>query len=87
MKDNNNSLAVPNLTIPPEAVEAAAREIYDRGEFTPMSDARLVATAAIRAALAAWPGVGIFEDETGWDVHIELPLVILLNTENPDAEA
>lgn len=28
MKDNNNSLAVPNLHIPPEAVEAAARAAH-----------------------------------------------------------
>lgn len=32
----------------------------------------------IAAALNAWPGMGKFEDETGWDVHIELPLLVPL---------
>ena len=52
MKDNNNSLAVPNLTIPPEAHEAAFAA-YDQCKG---GVAESIA-AAIRAALAAWPGV------------------------------
>lgn len=36
---------------------------------------------AIAAAINAWPGVGRFADETGWDVHIELPLLIPLPQE------
>ena len=39
---------------------------------------------AIAAALNAWPGMGRFEDETGWDVHIELPLLIPLPAEASD---
>lgn len=55
MKDNNNSLAVPNLHIPPEAVEAAARELapHPWSMYTDGAKAHFQAkaTAAIRAAL------------------------------------
>ena len=61
--------------IPDEVVKAASREyelyIYDA---VSADGIRL----AIAAALNAWPGMGVFEDETGWDVHIELPLLIPL---------
>ena len=58
-----------NINIPPEAVEAAARamchnaykhlpEMRDVDAYTPDADYWLAqATAAIRAALAAWPGM------------------------------
>lgn len=60
--------------VPPDAMYAAWKAI----------NAGMTLNDAIAAAINAWPGVGIFEDETGWDVHIELPLLILLNTEPRD---
>lgn len=58
-----------DITIPPEAVEAAARAIFDaapfREEEAPLHEqsaqyqalTRAYATAAIAAALNAWPGM------------------------------
>lgn len=80
-----------NITIPPAALEAGARalaryncEQWDndpdrwRAYFT--DEAR----AAFLAMIDAWPGMGRFEDETGWDVHIELPLLIPLTEASDD---
>ena len=58
-----------DITIPPEAVEAAARAIFDaapfRDEEAPLHEqselyqalTRAYATAALRAGIAAWPGL------------------------------
>ena len=57
-----------DITIPPEAVEAAARALYDvlRSDIDPLDWTeigdwrqdyfRKEATAALRAGIAAWPG-------------------------------
>ena len=75
-----------NITIPPEAVEAAARADYevtrqDGPDCLPTWEGnpehirehyRRHATAAIRAGLAAWPGM--FRDYWNGDFSIILPL-------------
>lgn len=63
-----------NIHIPPEAVEAAARAIKQWLDYTLDKDTRAseltdgehddLATAAIRAALAAWPGMN--HDSQAW---------------------
>jgi hypothetical protein len=66
-----------DIKIPPEVVEAAALEIYARGEFITMEDCRLVARAAIAAALAAWPGAWVdtaLLAGRGDVQHLSLPL-------------
>ena len=69
--------------IPPEAVEAAARAIGEETYVGNKQTLRDAATAAILAALEAWPGMRIMVDiDTGDDAAIKLPL-----TENTDAEA
>lgn len=84
MKDNNNSLAVPNLHIPPEAVEPVADEFADAMQCSKICERNLRslkgvpcecgnrATAAIRAALAAWPGMTT--EPRMWRTAIILPL-------------
>ena len=71
------------ITIPTEALEAAEKAILK--EWTDMNSAASAARAAIRAALAVWPGVAVNDGCPVWHAypHIILPL----NTENPDAEA
>ena len=86
--------------IPDDVVEAAAKAIYEAwcafhgvtktsmpwdevwGEERQACLAE--ARASIAAALSAWPGAGRFEDVTGWDVHIELPLLIPLPQDASD---
>lgn len=51
--------------IPDEVVTVAAERLQD---------VRGAVREAIAAAINAWPGVSIFGDVSGWDVHIELPL-------------
>lgn len=75
---NNNQLSI---TIPPEALEAAARAMAKAGygfagiELTDpyTADAEYwdhIAHAAIRAALAAWPGMKSANNaEDGYDVY------------------
>lgn len=66
MKDNNNSLAVPNLNIPPEVVLGMAKAIakvrYQQDVWAYLGENEqeiclMEAEAAARAMLAAWPGV------------------------------
>ena len=92
-----------DITIPPEAVEAAARAVHDidrkivgYDEYPPWEelsprDQRWRthrALAAIRAALAAWPGMGpICTDQPIGDWCDKLPAIILpLPQENANAE-
>lgn len=79
MKDNNNLLAVPNLNIPPEAVEAGLRAFT--GSACDCNSCRKAVIRTIRAALAAWPGMTT--EPRMWRTAIILPIT----TENPDAEA
>jgi len=68
------------ITIPPEAVEAAVRTHMNLN----LATRERAMDAAIRAALAAWPGMMHRPDHLHWP---EWPHIILpLNTENPDAE-
>ena len=72
-----------NIHIPPESVDAAALALAEADDG--IVDYRTLATAAIRAALAAWPGMMHRPDHLHWP---EWPHIILpLNTESPDAEA
>lgn len=81
-----------NINIPPEAVEAAAKTIAEPSDWGLLSEPwrdRLqdIATAAIRAALAAWPGM---KTKLANSINVEPReqyLILPLNTENPDAEA
>ena len=68
------------ITIPPEAVEKTAREIAPH-PWSMYTDAakdhfRHKAIAAIRAALAAWPGMAVNDGCPVWHAypHITLPL-------------
>ena len=72
--------------IPKEVVEAASRSraIRNEGDDRYWKDYAEGVEADILAGLNAWPGMGKFEDETGWDVHIELPLLIFLPQEAGD---
>ena len=87
-----------NITIPPEAVEAAARADYevtrqDGPDCLPTWEGnpehirehyRRHATAAIRAGLAAWPGMNTGPNIYGrQDAMMHIPL----QQENADAEA
>lgn len=77
------------INIPPEAVEAAAKAMYMAepwSTFWSIEDARSLCTAAIRAALAAWPGMLSANKHNGIFVGCSA-LILPLNTENPDAEA
>ena len=75
-----------NITIPSEALEAAARAACeDRGynwdkniNFHPAF--RRIALATIRAALAAWPGMQ-------HRIHIEHAIILPLPQEKTDVEA
>ena len=76
-----------NITIPPEAMEAAARamckrayehlpEMREQDTFTPDADYWMgQATAALRAGIAAWPGME-HQTPNDWSnkPHIILPL-------------
>lgn len=70
-----------DIHIPPESVDAAALALAEADDG--IVDYKTLATATIRAALENWPGMGRFEDETGWDVHIELPLLVPLPVTEP----
>ena len=78
------------LHIPPEAVEAAARAAcagnkWDQPCATACVDCRGDATAAIRAALAAWPGAHTHEWQRPWLGGMSGTDIILpLNTEPRD---
>ena len=80
-----------DIPIPPQAVEAAARAIYyafteinigdgkDRWErLLPRfrAEYREQATAALRAGLAAWPGMAVNDGCPVWHAypHLTLPL-------------
>lgn len=81
-----------DITIPPEAVEKAAMAMFDAtpfrehdGAFCEQSEryqafTRVLATAALRAGIAAWPGVTTtswFENGTRKAVlNIPLPLEV-----------
>lgn len=78
-----------DITIPPEAVEAAARELapHPWSMYTDSAQAHFQAkaTAAIRAALAAWPGMHTHEWQRPWLGGMSGTDIILpLNTENAD---
>ena len=74
------------IHIPPEAVEAAARAIGEETYVGNKQTLRDAATAAIRAALAAWPGMHIHKWQRPWLGGMSGTDIILpLNTENPDA--
>ena len=71
-----------NINIPPEAVEAAARELapHPWSMYTDGAKAHFQAkaTAAIRAALENWPGMGpIRTDQPIGDWCNKLPAIIL----------
>lgn len=51
-----------DITIPPEALEAAAIELWEKNGYIVMEDARDMARAAIRAAIKAWPGMATSPD-------------------------
>ena len=66
------------ITIPPEAVEAgcsAYTAVIYRGNGT-TAEFRQAITAAIRATLAAWPGIAVNDGCPVWHAypHITLPL-------------
>lgn len=81
-----------DINIPPEAVEAAARADYEnwrdmyavRGDTLEWEDIepelqnehRLGVTAALRAGIAAWPGMAVNDGCPVWHAypHIILPL-------------
>lgn len=79
-----------NIHIPPEAVEAAARALCAHAElFWPdltggeHAVLRGEATAAIRAALAAWPGMN--HDSQAWRGYGGEVLILPLPQESSDA--
>lgn len=83
-----------NITIPPEAVEKAAKtlcrerhpcwsivaEIFKTDRDGQATEFRILALAAIRAAINAWPGMQ-------HRIHIEHAIILPLPQENTDAEA
>lgn len=71
-----------NITIPPAALERGTEVVRAWRRAGVKSEN--IARACFLAMIEAWPGMGRFEDETGWDVHIELPLLIPLPTEASD---
>ncbi len=85
------------ITIPPEALEAAARAMAKAGygfagieltdPYTADSDYwDHIAHAAIRAALTAWPGMGpIRTDQPIGDWCDKLPAIILPLPKEPEA--
>ena len=74
-----------DITIPPEAVEAAARAMFieayrrepdeqtDGGRFILV---RQFTLAALRAGIAAWPGMSQ-HDARKWSVMPDVPLIVL----------
>ena len=91
-----------DIPIPPQAVEAAARAIYyafteinigdgeDRWErLLPRfrAEYREQATAALRAGLAAWPGMSQLAENDSASVREMACLILPLPTEPDNAEA
>ena len=90
-----------DIHIPPEAVEAAARACYEywrdkdttgalppwgTERFMPFRDGwREQASAAILAALRAWPGVYANGLQKGWKHYTPALILPLPPQENPDA--
>lgn len=88
-----------DITIPPEAVEAAARADYEnwrdlyavRGDTLDWEDIepqlqnehRSGVTAAILAALKAWPMRFIEDTDTPWPPRIILPIIKGVHTNHP----
>ena len=73
-----------DINIPPEAVEAAARAIGEETYVSNKQTLRDAATAAILAALKAWPGMNTGPNIYGrQDAMMHIPL----QQENADAEA
>lgn len=73
-----------NIHIPPESVDAAALALAEADDG--IVDYRALATAAIRAALAAWPGMHTHEWQRPWLGGMSGTDIILpLNTEPRDA--
>ena len=79
-----------DITIPPEAVEAAARamfiEAYRREPDEQTDEARFILVrqftlAALRAGIAAWPGMWHIKA-----VDFEGKIILPLPTENTNAE-
>ena len=73
-----------DITIPPEAVEATAREIKMALVLAVDEDCRAcaltdderkeLALSALRAGIAAWPGMHTEDHDTPWPPRIILPL-------------
>ena len=90
---------MPDITIPPEALEAAARELAMALVLAVDEDCRAcaltddelteVVSAACLAMLRAWPGMGpIRMDQPIGEWCDKLPAIILpLTQENTNAEA
>lgn len=72
------------ITIPPEAVEAAAKAIGEETYVGNKQTLRDAATAAIHAALAAWPGAAICHYTIADNEGYEMVLPIPFPQENPD---
>ena len=66
-----------NIHIPPEAVEAGARAIGEETYVGNKQTLRDAATAAIRAALTAWPGMGRVEGLMDGDDMVAPPAIFL----------
>ena len=71
-----------HIPIPPESVAAAARAIGEETYVGNKQTLRDAATAAIRAALAAWPGMN--HDSQAWRGYGGEVLILPLNTEPRD---
>ena len=67
-----------DITIPPEAVEAAAKELADTNGWRNEQGVyacRPVAEAILRAGIAAWPGVHVFDRKVECEGdYVNLPL-------------
>ena len=70
--------------IPPAVVEAVAKTLWPNAGPADIEYAMGRARAAIRAALAAWPGAHKWDTGEVWH---QAAIVLPLTTENPDAEA
>ena len=84
-----------DITIPPEAVDRAAQAICEteNGPCKCMPDEcgciywKAHATAALRAGIAAWPGMSQHDART-WSVMPDVPLIVLpLPQEKTNADA
>ena len=91
-----------DIIIPPEAVEAAAKALYEAWckvhgvegssmQWEDIDDEErsacfAEATAALRAGIVAWPGMSQ-HDARRWSVMPDVPLIVLpLPTEKTNAE-